>query len=314
MAVNKNADDYANARVGIFFPASSTPWPGTSKDGDLTGQCVTLNKWFLAEMCKVPGAFDARGHARSVGRTLVAQGHAYEVSRAEAKRGDFVVYEYGEYGHIAVLCSGGNIFQENAQVPGVASRIVAGSRVYAATIVPMYNTLGGVAPRFYRIKTYVENEQKESGLMIIQNQENWYQRCNGTHQWIRGRVLDRAVFNGFVGQDFLKFVEACEDDPEAVATLAALKVGQLAVKDNWQKQIYDLQAQLKAMGSRPTQAQLDALTKQVTELKTSADTANKKADEAEAKAKKLQDQAQIDYEAGKSVFRRIGIMLGLIKE
>lgn len=305
MATNSNADEYANQRVGIYFPG--VIW-------QLDGQCVSLAKWFMGEMSQVPDWNSARGDARYVGQTLVRQGHAYEVSRAEAKRGDLVIWEYGQYGHIAVLLSGWRIFQQNANVPGVASKIVDGSRVYASSIVPIYNSLGGVAPKFYRLKTYVENVKKEETTMVIQNAENWYSRCNLTHWFIRGRELDRAVFAQFVGKEFLTFVEVCSDDPQAQEVQNWQNVGKVAVQDRWDKQIYDLQDQVKALGSRPTPEQLKALQDQVASLTTTADNANKKAAAAEEKAKKLQDQANIDYEAGKSIFRRIGIMLGLIKE
>jgi hypothetical protein len=190
-ALANNADDYTSGRIGIFFPASSTPWPGTGNDGDLTGQCVTLNKWFLAEMTDVPAPFSARGHARYFGDTLVSQGHAIEVSAANARRGDFVIWQYGQYGHIAVLLSNGRIFQQNALVTGAASKIVAGSRVYASTVVKMYPILGGVAPRFYRIKTYKEKGKED---MVT---------ASGVDRIFRfrlGRAADAGALKSYVGK------------------------------------------------------------------------------------------------------------------
>ena len=111
-----NAEAYASTRIGIFFPAHNQ----TPADGNLTGQCVTLNKWFLAEMTDVPYPFNARGDARYVGQTLVAQGHATKVPYSERRRGDFAVFEYGQYGHIGVLLDQDRIFEQNVNVGGVA--------------------------------------------------------------------------------------------------------------------------------------------------------------------------------------------------
>lgn len=152
MAVANNADDYTVGRLNIFFPANNQ----TPQDGNLTGQCVTLVKWFMAEMANVPAPFNARGHARQFAHTLVDQGHAVEVGADQARRGDIVTYEYGLYGHTGILLSGGRLFQQNVNTNGVQRKVVDGEVVYASSIVPIYGSLGGVKPRFYRLKTYVE--------------------------------------------------------------------------------------------------------------------------------------------------------------
>jgi hypothetical protein len=151
MAVAIDADAYAATRVGIFFPANNQ----TGADGNLTGQCVTLAKWFMAEMANVPNPFAARGDARNVGINLVAQGLADEVPAGQQREGDLVVYEYGEYGHIGVLLSGNRLFQENANVAGATKKVLSdGTVVYSSTIVPVYPSLGGVAAKYYRLKSY----------------------------------------------------------------------------------------------------------------------------------------------------------------
>lgn len=123
--VANNADDYASARLNIFFPGVVP---------SLDGQCVSLVKWFLAEMTSVPNPQAARGDARYVGKTLVAQGHAIEVPYEQRQRGDVICLEYGVYGHIYVQLSGNRVFEENVNWPGVASKIVDGARVYASRI------------------------------------------------------------------------------------------------------------------------------------------------------------------------------------
>jgi len=153
MQVAVNADEYANPRVNIFFTANNQ----TPNDGNLTGQCVTLVKWFMAEMSDVPNPFAGRGHARYLGGNLVAQGLADQVPAGQQKRGDVVCYEYGEYGHTGILLSGNRFFQQNANAPGTQRRVLAdGTVVYSSSIVSLYASLGGVAPKFYRLKTYKE--------------------------------------------------------------------------------------------------------------------------------------------------------------
>lgn len=151
-----NADEYAAKRIGIFFPANNQ----TPDDGNLTGQCVTLNKWFLAEMTNVPAPFSARGDARLVGRTLVNQGHAVEVPWDQRRRGDFICYEYGTYGHIAVQLSGGRVFEQNVNMPGTTRRLVDGDYVYSSRVGSENESWRvGKNPHVYRIKSY--NEEGE---------------------------------------------------------------------------------------------------------------------------------------------------------
>lgn len=153
MAVSLNADDYTTGRINIFFPAHNN----TPLDGNLTGQCVTLLKWFFAEMTSIPSPFSARGHARYVGKTLVAQGHAVEVPYDQRRRGDIVCYEYGEYGHISLILSGGRVFEQNVNLGGVARKVVDGAMVYASRIGGEGESWrSGKNPHIYRLKTYSE--------------------------------------------------------------------------------------------------------------------------------------------------------------
>lgn len=162
MAVANNADEYAATRQNIWFTAHNN----TPLDGNLTGQCVTLEKWFLFEMTGVPDPFSARGHGKDVGRTLVNQGHAVEVPFADRKRGDIICYEFGTYGHVAVQLSGGRVFESNVNLGGVQSRIIDGERVYASRIGSENESWRvGKNPHAYRVKTY--NEQEEDMKAIL---------------------------------------------------------------------------------------------------------------------------------------------------
>lgn len=119
-------------------------------------------------------------------------------------------------------------------------------------------------------------------MAVIGSGDNWYARLSKLHEQVRGRPLGRDVFNSFVGKDLLTYVEAVSDDKEADAVQNYQNVGAVAVKDNWQQQIYtlqkqfadatklanDLQARLVA-SENTTKAlteKVDALNKKVAEL------------------------------------------------
>lgn len=167
MATNPNADDYAARRLGTFFPGSSN---GTMDDGDLTGQCVSLVKWFGAEMCQLPNPGAARGNAKDFGNTLVNQGLAYEVPPNQRQQGDLVVWplDGGGYGHIGVLLSGDRIFEQNVALPGSSTRVVAGNTVYSSRIDPFHANWRRGGTRVYRMRNYVGNRPSVSDDQIKQ--------------------------------------------------------------------------------------------------------------------------------------------------
>lgn len=309
-----NADVYIVGRIGIFFPANGQ----TPADGDLTGQCVTLVKWFMAEMSDVPSPFAARGDARYVGRNLVAQGHAVEVPYDQRQRGDIICLEYGTYGHIYVQLSGGRRFEENANVGGVARRVLAdGTVVYASRIGSDGEAwLAGKNPHCYRLKTYTE----EGAEQVVNDLDNEFWRWSKLFYQIRGRAPSRLEFQqNAVGLSWLRAMEILSDSSEADAADDYMRWGMTAKNDHWDQQIYGLQAalkqaqddlaaaqaQLQAMGSRPTQAQLDAATKQLAEAKA-------RADKAAADLQAVQVQQQQDQATGNAFLRWLGAQLNKI--
>lgn len=161
MAVANNADDYTKGRLNIFFPGVVP---------SLDGQCVSLVKWFMAEMSKVPSPQAARGDARYVGKTLVAQGHATEVPYSQRRRGDIICYEYGTYGHIAVQLSGGRVFEQNVNIGGVSRRLIRDGNdswyVYASRI-GSENESFRQNPHVYRLKTYSEKVDKPKEKVVM---------------------------------------------------------------------------------------------------------------------------------------------------
>lgn len=297
-----DADAYAATRVGIFFPAHNQ----TPADGNLTGQCVTLIKWFLAEMTNVPAPFSARGDARYVGDTLVRQGHAVEVPYEQRRRGDIAVYKYGTYGHINLILSNDRVLEQNVNAGGAARKFVDGAYVYASRIGSLGESWRPVRPNIYRVNSYVE---KGAGEMIIQNADNWFGRCAKTHWLIRGKELSRDTFNAFVGKDFLTFVEACSDDPEADQVQGWQELGKIATRDNWQGQIVSLQNAVNELNTRPTKEQLTELQTKVAEFEKQVSSANDKAAAAEAKSAKLELESIEATKTGNSFLLWIGQQL-----
>jgi len=291
--VNLNADDYAAARLNIFFPAHNN----TPADGNLTGQCVTLVKWFMAEMSEVPDPFSARGHARSVGRTLVNQGHAVEVPYSDRRRGDIITNEYGDYGHIYVQLSGGRVFEENANFyPQVARRLVDGAWVYASRI-GRDNESFRHDIHVYRLKTYKEGAPNMPTLIDEEGV----------------RILAVGVLNrpepltttpdlrGHIGGDALAKIKEFWYSPEGKAANAWQQKAPKLIEDLANKQT-ELNNIIAELNKRPTDEQFQALTK-------AAADAQKAADKAQAELAKVQAQQTADQETGNSFLRWLGGLL-----
>ena len=271
-----NADVWAESRQGIYFPATS--YPASSADGDLTGQCVSLLKWFFAQMTDVPNPFAARGDARNVGKTLVAQGLAVEVPYAQRRRGDVITTEYGTYGHIYLQLSGGRVFEENANAGGAAKRVLSnGTVVYASRI-------GSETESFRRdVHVYRINSYSEKGDDMIEDTQRHYDIINREWNNSTGRDLTRNEFRiSFVGRDKLEALVTIHGSIETVKWQSLARLGKQAQDDNWQKQIYDLQAHAKILQEQIAnlQKQIEsngdnaALKKQLEERQAQLDSAN----------------------------------------
>ncbi len=144
----------------------------------------------------------------------------------------------------------------------------------------------------------------KGGSEVVQNADNYYWRYGvKLAEQIRGRQLSREEFNKYLaGQTDLRAIEILSDNKEADEALQAQRVGQLAIKDNWQGQIYSLIDQVNNLNARPTKAQLDTLKAQVSELSSNVELANVRAENAlkelkEAQAKQSEDTKLLD-EAG----------------
>ena len=248
MAVANNADSWADPRQNIFFTADTD---NTLRDGNLTGQCVSLTKWFLAEMTNVPNPAAARGHAKDVGDRLVIQGHAVQVAEGNRKRGDFVVWKQdgGGYGHIGVLLSGDRVFEQNVGLAGTQSKLVNGQRVYASRIDPLYQSWRKGAPTFYRINSYQETGGSSGGNNTMT--PNFIRR---TYYMVNDQTPTQAevdfhmaksnpesFMNGF-GDNPLWKIRTAERDAELAAKNAVVAENVKIAKENT-----ELKAQVKKL-------------------------------------------------------------------
>lgn len=85
-------------------------------------------------------------------------------------------------------------------------------------------------------------------MATIPDQDNYYWRYGqDLAMRLRGRQLSRDEFRKYiVGQTDLRAIEILSDDPEAQTVQHWQDVGQVAVRDKWDEQIYTLLDQLKA--------------------------------------------------------------------
>jgi len=90
--------------------------------------------------------------------------------------------------------------------------------------------------------------------MTIPDADNYYWRYGqDLAERLRGRQLSRDEFRQhLVGQTDLRAIEILSDDPEADTTQHAQTIGVVALRDNWQGQIYDLQARTAELGKSVT--------------------------------------------------------------
>ncbi|MFI8694229.1 hypothetical protein [Dietzia maris] len=203
------------------------------------------------------------------------------------------------YGHVAIY-KDGVVWSSPFTNKGTHDRIgsiAEVERIYGMKYIGWSEDIGG---------TRVIEQLKEVNVPTIQNQPNWRARFNRLHRQLVGNWdMSDAVFRSIVGNDAWKIVESWSDHQNANQALSDQVLGELARKDKWQQQIYDLQAQVKALGSRPTKAQLDEATKKANDLAKAMDSAQaqaaeerKKAQEAQSKAAALEEeQAKAKREA-----------------
>lgn len=91
-----------------------------------------------------------------------------------------------------------------------------------------------------------ESNNTQGAIPMVNDADNEYWRWNKLFLQIRGRNATREEFRAHaVGKNWLTAMEILSDDPEADRALQAQNVGAVAVRDNWEKQITDLQKALQ---------------------------------------------------------------------
>lgn len=324
-----NADAYAANRIGIFFPAHNQ----TPQDGNLTGQCVTLNKWFLAEMTEVPSPFAGRGDARYVGKKLVEQGHAVEVAYEQRQPGDFVVYEYGQYGHIGVLLSGDRLFEQNVNAGGAARKLVDGSYVYASRVGSLGESWRPVRPNIYRIKSYggnmaevpVDKSDVFNGTKALwgrdPNPEDYGFTKGNWHDFFYGLISSYPFKDRMADYEDAKLKRAGFNNAMGIANIRSANFQRicdaLGIARDPNEQLTTDQIVAKVQGLLDAAASVGALQKQITELserptQKELDDLKKAADDANAKALALQKEKEQDAETGNAFLRWLGDQLNKI--
>lgn len=266
--------------------------PGTDT---YVGECVSYVRLYMEQVLGIETT--VWGHAANYWTNpAVLQYFDRITNSADRRDGDILVWGddpgtwTSAYGHIGIAWQG-QILNQN----------FANSRRVTVNPFFPYGYLGAL------------RKKGATSVAIIQNAENWFNRCDKTHWLIRGRSLDRNTFKSFVGQDFLSFVEACSDDPEADMVQNWQAVGKVAVQDKWDQQIYSLQAIVNDLNTRPNKDELEAARKKAEELSATADKAVLAAQAAEENAKVLTAKVDAlekiqadDKAAGESFLRRLG--------
>ena len=217
--------------------------------GGITGQCVSLVQKYAEEVLGTTGTpvFPVSAAKDMVGARPDAFTWIANTPTGVPPYGAIVVFNGrtgGGYGHTGVAIEGCDlntvrVIQQNDPAGSGAS-----IKVYNYT-----NVSGWLVPK-------ITNNGGGDGMM---NQgENEFARANDLHLKLRGRALDRNIFNQLAGKiTWLRFIEICSDDPEAVQWQQNATVGKTARADQWERQIQTLIAQVKDM-----QKQIDDLKKQ----------------------------------------------------
>lgn len=240
--------------IGEWYP--TVAGKRVNSAGGILGECVALVQKYANEVLGVSGApvFPVASAKDMVGSRGDAFTWVPNTPTGVPPYGSIVVFNGrvgGGYGHTGVAIEG----SDTNQVRVIQQNDPYGSGASIKTY-PYTNVSGWLVP-----KTNNAGTPAQGGTDVIQSGDNYYARANKLHQQVRGRALSRDVFNAFVGKSWLTYIETLSDDPEANNWQENGKVGAVARRDNWQQQIYDLQAQ-----NGVQQKALDEMGKQIREL------------------------------------------------
>jgi hypothetical protein len=213
-------------------------WLGKRIDYDsLYGwQCVDIIKqWLDSGFSIKPGAWgNAIDYWRSTNPgVLIAFKKVTNTPDYIPPQGSIVIFNAtssNKYGHIAIVDSATktvlNILEQNG-----GAGTGTGTGVDAIRLRnPGYNNIAGFLEP-------INNKGKEQVAdQIILNADNWFNRCNKTIKFTRGREMSREEFAPQVGRKFINFVEDAEDFPEADEQLRRIEIGRantVVDTDDW---------------------------------------------------------------------------------
>lgn len=220
--------------------------------GGILGECVALVQKYANEVLGVSGApvFPVGSAKDMVGSRPDAFTWVPNTPTGVPPYGSIVVFNGrvgGGYGHTGVAIEG----SDTNQVRVIQQNDPYGSGVSIKTY-PYTNVSGWLVP-----KSNNAGAPAGSGEDMINQGANEYARANKLHLQVRGRPLEKSVFDQFVGSSWLHYIEILSDDPEANNWQQNAIVGNVARADNWEGQIHTLVAQVQDL-----QKQVDELKKQ----------------------------------------------------
>lgn len=235
-------------------------------NGALNGQCVCLIK-NLMDFLGVPNPYGARGNAKDAGDSYIREGIGTSGKGwlTVVVNRDMGLIGGVRYGHIWCDLQGEANYESN------------GNR---ALIVTKNTRPFSQGQQFINFDKWIGED-----VATIGSGENWYWRFNRLHhQLVRNGDLPRSVFNQIIGLDAWKVIESWSDHPESDQLIKWQEIGERADKDNWPKQIYDLQdvrnaanaeiLQLKQkLENSSSKAEVDALKSQLADAQSRAKTA-----------------------------------------
>lgn len=286
MRTRKEVRQFLESRIGTA--------PVDKSNAALNGQCVALIK-DLMNFLGVPNPYAARGHAKDVGNSYIAQGIG------TASRGWLTICVNrnmgGGYGHVWVDLLNEANYESNGAIP---------LRVTKNTIAVQN------AQQFVNFDKWIK---EESMARRIVNASNWRWRFQRLHRQLVGNWdMSEKTFQAIVGQDPWTVVESWSDHPNADQATADQALGERARVDKWQKQITDLQKKVNELSARPTKAELDALKKQSDKLAEDAEKAKLEAKQTEQAMEEIRkQQAQADAEAQSFITSVINAVRNLFK-
>lgn len=230
--------------------------------GGIKGECVAFVQLYANEVLGIGGCpvFPVGAAKDMAGSRPDAFTWIPNTPTGVPPYGSIVVFNGrvgGGYGHTGVAIEGCDL----NQVRVIQQNDPTGSGV-SIKVYPYTNVSG------WLVKKENNVPQPGGGGDVMNQGENEYARANDLHLKLRGRALDRNIFNQLVASrtSWLRYIEILSDDPEAQARQQDATVGQVARRDNWEGQIKILQQQFA-----DSQKQVHMLVGSQKELQTKVD-------------------------------------------